>query len=227
MYDAAKVASLVGEPARANMLAALMDGRALTATELAIEAGVSPATASGHLGKLCRARLLIPAAQGRHRYFRLASPEIARMLESIMVVAAASSAERQPTVVRVDSKLRHARTCYDHLAGWLGVALADSMVTSGHIVLDDEAGHVTHAGREFLSDFGISATAAQPTRRLYCRLCLDWSERRVHLAGVLGAALLDRLLERRWIRRVPVGRAVEVTRDGRRGLSKAFGIKLQ
>jgi hypothetical protein len=207
------------------MLAALMDGRALTATELALEAGVSPATASGHLGKLSRAKLVIPAAHGRHRYFRLASPDIARMLESIMVVAAASSPERQPTVVRVDSKLKHARTCYDHLAGWLGVTLAESMVASGYIVLDDEAGHVTSTGQDFLNDFGISTTAKKPTRRLYCRLCLDWSERRVHLAGVLGAALLDRLLERSWIRRLPVGRAVEVTRAGRRGLAQAFSIE--
>jgi DNA-binding transcriptional ArsR family regulator len=227
MHDTATVASLVGERARATMLAALMDGRALTATELAIEAGVSPATASGHLSKLTRAKLVIPAAHGRHRYFRLASPEIARMLEAIMVVAAASSDVRQPTLARVDSKLKHARTCYDHLAGWLGVALADSMVGRGYIVLDDEAGQVTSAGREFLTDFGISPTTTQPTRRLYCRLCLDWSERRVHLAGVLGAALLDRLLERSWIRRLPLGRAVEVTRDGRRGLSHAFAIKLQ
>jgi DNA-binding transcriptional ArsR family regulator len=225
MNDAATVASLVGDRTRANMLAALMDGRALTATELAIEAGVSPATASGHLGKLTRAKLLLLVAQGRHRYFRLASTEIAHMLEAIMVVAA-RSAVRQPVVIRVDSKLKYARTCYDHLAGWLAVTLADSMVARGHIVLDGEAGHVTATGRKFFTDLGISPLQVQARRRLYCRPCLDWSERRVHLAGALGASLLDRLLERGWIRRASAGRAVEVTRTGRQRLSRAFDIQL-
>lgn len=226
MNDAATVAALVGDPARASMLAALMDGRALTATELAIEAGVSPATASGHLGKLTRAKLLLLVAQGRHRYFRLASAEVAHMLEAIMIVASRSAA-RQPVTIRVDSKLKYARTCYDHLAGWLAVTLAESLVTCGHIVLDSEAGHVTPTGQRFFADLGVSPVRLQAKRRLYCRPCLDWSERRVHLAGALGAALLDRLLERGWIRRACVGRAVEVTKTGRQRLAQTFHIRLQ
>lgn len=224
MHDTATIASLVGDPARARMLAALMNGRALTATELAIEAGVSPATASGHLAKLTRAKLVALAAHRRHRYFRLASAEIGRMLEAIMVVAASSAAVPR-AATPAQATLRYARTCYDHLAGWLAVTLAESMVAHGHIVLDEEAGHVTETGRRFFSDLGVSAAPVQAKRRLYCRPCLDWSERRVHLAGVLGAALLDCLLERGWIRRAPAERVVEVTRAGRRGLSQAFDIR--
>ncbi|HEX4240180.1 MAG TPA: winged helix-turn-helix domain-containing protein [Steroidobacteraceae bacterium] len=222
----AGIAALVGDPARASMLAALMDGRALTATELAAEAGVTPATASGHLGKLTGSRLVTPTAQGRHRYYRLASREVARMLEGIMVVAGEPLVRGRRTELRIDPDLRFARTCYDHLAGRLGVALTSSLVSRGAVELRDGAGQVTPSGERLLADFGIASESALRSRRMYCRPCLDWSERRTHLAGVLGAALLERLLELRWIERSAAGRAVKVTSAGRRGLQARFGVEL-
>ena len=221
----AEVAALVGDPGRANMLAALMGGRALTATELANVAGVKPATASGHLARLREGRLLASTTEGRHRYFRLASPEVARMLEGIMLVAVEPGPRNRATP-RVDPVLREARTCYDHLAGHLGVALADTLVASGAVVLTDEAGEVTEAGHALLRTFGVPAVPPRRTRRLYCRPCLDWSERRPHLAGVLGAALLDRTLELGWIARAKEGRAVNVTQKGTRGFAEVFGLHL-
>jgi DNA-binding transcriptional ArsR family regulator len=220
----AAIAALVGEAGRARMLIALMDGRALTATELAQLAGISASTASGHLGKLTQAGLLAVLPQGRHRYFRLASPAVARLLEGIMVVAAEPPASEQRPEPRIGRLLRDARTCYDHLAGRLGVALTDALIHKGAIELGDEAGRVTEFGESFLQSFGISFEARRQSRRLYCRPCLDWSERRFHLAGVLGSALLDRTLELGWIIRAVEGRAVSVTPKGRRGFSDRFGV---
>jgi DNA-binding transcriptional ArsR family regulator len=214
----AEVASLVGDPGRANMLASLMDGRALTAGELAFAAGVTPATASGHLAKLTRGRLLAAVAQGRHRYFRLASPEVARMLESIMLVGAEQPQPRRATP-RVDPRLREARTCYDHLAGRLGVALADVLVTEGSILLGREAGEVTPSGLARFEALGVRLDGPKATRRLLCRPCLDWSERRPHLAGRLGAAMLQRFLALGWLVRPRDGRAVQITEDGRQGFA--------
>jgi DNA-binding transcriptional ArsR family regulator len=222
--DIAEVAALVGDPGRANMLDALMDGRALTATELAHAAGVSAATASGHLARMTRGGLLVAVSQGRCRYFRLASPQVARMLESIALVAVPPPPCRRATP-RVPVALREARTCYDHLAGRLGVALADALVARGAVVLTEEAGEVTESGRGLLQAFGI-AVELRRTRRLYCRPCLDWSERRPHLAGVLGAALLDRTLDLGWIMRQAGVRAVDVTAKGRRGFADVFGVEL-
>jgi DNA-binding transcriptional ArsR family regulator len=220
----AAIAALVGEAGRARMLTALMDGRAMTATELAQLAGISASTASGHLGKLTRAGLLAVLSQGRHRYFRLASPAVARLLESIMVVAGEPIAEQSPAP-RIGRLLREARTCYDHLAGRLGVALTDALIHKGAIELGDEAGRVTEFGESFLQSFGISLDDRLQSRRLYCRPCLDWSERRFHLAGVLGSALLARTLELGWIVRADEGRAVSVTPKGRRGFSSRFGVE--
>jgi DNA-binding transcriptional ArsR family regulator len=220
----AEIAALVGDPGRANMLATLLDGRALTASELAFVAGVAPATASGHLAKLTQAGLLSLASQGRHRYFRLASPDVARMLEAIMIVATDKAPRRRATP-RIDPALREARTCYDHLAGRLGVALADALVANGAVVLAEDSGEVTEAGRSLLQSFGILLGGSRPTRRLYCRPCLDWSERRPHLAGVLGAALLDRSLALGWIERAKDGRAVTVTGRGRRGFEERLGLR--
>ena len=222
----AEVAALLGDPGRANMLEALMDGRALTASELAAAAGVAPSTASGHLAKLVEARLLAPAAQGRHRYFRLASPEVARMLEAVMVVAGgAAVAPRRRATPSIAPALREARTCYDHLAGRLGVALADALAQRGAVVLTPDGGEVTPAGRAFLEGLGVDVAAHKGTRRALCRPCLDWSERRSHIAGALGAALLERTLELGWIRRAPDGRAVTVTPHGRLALGERFGIR--
>lgn len=224
-----EIGALVGDPGRANMLSALLDGRALTATELAWTAGIAPATASEHLGKLVAGGLLTVARQGRHRYFRLASSEVAAMLEGMMVVAngAEASAPRRRATPRIDPALRQARTCYDHLAGRLGVALSDALVANGSVVLGDEAGEVTETGRAFLARFGIAPEAPGPTRRLFCRPCLDWSERRPHLAGVLGAALCRRCGELGWIRRGRDSRAVAITAEGRRGFAETFRLSLE
>jgi DNA-binding transcriptional ArsR family regulator len=220
----AQVASLVGDPARANMLAVLMDGRALTASELAYFSGVSPQTASGHLAKLSDSGLLTLEKQGRHRYFRLATPLVGRMLESLMVVAQEGPA-RQRNPWRGGEALRNARTCYDHMAGRIAVAIADSLLAHSHIVLDEEGGMVTDAGRDFLRTRGIALTESK--RRVFCRPCLDWSERRPHLAGTVGAALLSHGLERGWVKRVKDSRALEVTALGRGELAAAFGLETE
>jgi DNA-binding transcriptional ArsR family regulator len=220
----AEVAALVGNPARANVLMALLDGRALTATELAYAAGVSPQTASG-LAKMTEGRLLSLTKQRRHSYYRLASPLIGRMLESIMAVAA-DGPSRYQARWRGGDALRMARTCYDHLAGRLGVALADALLERDHVALSDDGGMVTPAGEEFFVGFGINLREAGPSRRTFCRPCLDWSERRTHLAGAVGAALAARCFELDWISRVRDTRAVHVTDKGKHGLSDTFGIEL-
>jgi len=221
----AEVAALVGNPARANVLMALLDGRALTATELAFAAGVSPQTTSGHLSKLTGAKLLALTKQGRHSYYRLASPLIGQMLEGIMAVAADGPARYRPKW-RGDDALRTARTCYDHLAGRLGVALADALTQRDHVVLSDDGGMVTPAGETFLLGFGIDVRAVGAGRRAFCRPCLDWSERRPHLAGIVGAALAGRCFELGWINRIRDTRAVLVPAAGQRGFAETFGIDL-
>jgi DNA-binding transcriptional ArsR family regulator len=221
----AEVASLVGDPSRANMLAAMFDGRALTAGELAAIAGVSAATASGHLAKLVQGRLVSVAVQGRHRYFRLASSEVAQMLEQIAVVAAETPARPRATP-RVPANLREARTCYDHVAGRLGVAIADGLTARGAIILTADAGEVTEAGHALLEGLGVRLAAHSGSRRLLCRPCLDWSERRPHLAGVVGAAILDRTLELGWVRRSSERRALVITHTGRRLFAEALGAEL-
>ena len=222
--DMAETAALVGDPSRAAMLAALMDGRALTAGELAHIAGVTPATASGHLIKLVNGGLAAGAAQGRHRYYRLGSPAVARILEGLMAVSVLRP-ERARATPRIDPGLRAARSCYDHLAGALGVALADALVARGAVTLEADAGEITEAGRALLEDFGI-ALEAPGGRRPLCRPCLDWSERRPHLAGAVGAALLEHLLALGWITRTATPRQIIVTPAGRLGLRSAFGIAL-
>lgn len=218
----AEVAALVGDPARANMLMALLDGRALTATELAFFAHVTPQTASGHLAKLVDGRLLTVAKQGRHRYFRLASPLVGRMLESINAMASLEGPPRRRPHSPAEDGLRRARFCYDHLAGRLGVALADALVARGHVELGDDGGAVTPTGAEFLARFGLDLAAA--TRRAFCRPCLDWSERRPHIAGAVGAGLAARCLALGWIQRQRDTRAVGITAKGRAGLRATFGI---
>ena len=230
-YQIAEIAAHFGEPARAAMLAALMDGRALTATELAGVAGITPQTASTHLARLTDARLLRVERQGRHRYHRLATPDVARMLEGVMQLASAREPHRGlPLVVGPrDAALRTARTCYDHLAGRLGVAIADALVQAGAIELDDDAGLVTERGIAFLRRAGIGVLAAgvrgaPSSSRPLCRPCLDWSERRFHLAGKLGASICRHALEQRWVLRLPDTRALEITTAGRTALRDVFAI---
>lgn len=216
----AGIASLIGDPARANMLTALMGGQALTAGELALHAGVTPQTASGHLARMAEARLLTVEKQGRHRYFRLASHEVAQAIQALMALSVGGP-RRKMRFGPKDAALRFARTCYDHMAGRLALSVADSLVRNGHLVLSDEAASVTDAGKRFLADFGIDIGAPRSERPL-CRTCLDWSERRPHVAGHLGAALLDSALSRGWVTRIPNSRALNVTRTGEVGFARTF-----
>ena len=228
----AEIAALAGDPARAAMLNALMDGRALTATELATVAGVTPQTASGHLTRMTTAGLLAVEKQGRHRYHRLAAPVVARMVESIMHVASTLEPQRRRVITGPrDTALRTARTCYDHLAGRLGVALADGLVEAGHAELDGDAGAITDSGVRFFAGLGIDldaleSRAGRRSRRVLCRPCLDWSERRPHLAGSIGSALCSHAFQHGWIRRLDGTRAVDVTPKGRQALRSGFGVTL-
>ncbi|HZL39501.1 MAG TPA: helix-turn-helix transcriptional regulator [Pseudolabrys sp.] len=221
-----EVAALVGDTARATMLAALMGGQALTASELAACARISKSTASGHLGKLVGARLLSVTSKRRNRYYRIASPLVARMLESIKAVAAIETPPRHQPRSAQDDALRFARTCYDHLAGRLGVAVADALVAKKFVVLSDEGGEVTKTGARFLNDFGAALDSKAAGKRIFCRACLDWSERRYHVAGWVGSEIWRRCLELGWLARQRDSRAVRLTPAGRRGLRETFGVRL-
>ena len=222
----AEVAAAVGEPARAAMLSALMDGRALTATELAGVAAISPQTASAHLARLAEVGLIVAGKQGRHRYHRVASPEVARMIESIMQVAGGVALARPlQRIGPEDAALRAARTCYDHLAGQLGVGITAALQAGGFIEIEGDSGLLTESGRVRMLAVGVYAPqeGARLTREV-CRPCLDWSERRPHLAGVLGAAICSHALEQGWVLRRAESRALEITPKGHIGLKRAFGV---
>ena len=216
----AALAALVGDPARANMLAALMDGRALTVSELAGAAGVALPTASGHLAKLDAAGLTVAEKQGRHRYHRLSNHDVAEVLESLMGLAQRIGATRVRTGPR-DAALRDARICYDHLAGERGVALMRGLESRGWIV-DGGAPRVTSTGRDGLTALGIDVAGLERGRRPVCRCCLDWSERRSHLGGALGAAVLTHILASRWACR-GMSRIVSFTPAGSQAFTKVFG----
>jgi len=215
------------------MLHALMDGRALTASELAHVAGITPQTASGHLTRMTVAGLLSVEKQGRHRYHRLASPGVARMMESIMQVASdLEPSRRRLTVGPREVALRRARTCYDHLAGTLGVALTDALVAGGYAELTNEAGLVTDLGVDFFGQIGVDLDAllaprTKRSRRVLCRPCLDWSERRWHLAGAVGAAMCAHSFVNGWIRRIDGTRAVTITPKGLQVFREQFGAKFE
>ncbi len=221
----AEVAALVGDPVRANILEALMGGRALTAGELVHAAGVSPQTTSGHLGKLTDGRLIACMKQGRHRYYRIASPRVAEMLEGIMAVVADAPPRHRPSS-KLDDAMRVARTCYDHFAGKLGVGITDSLCAHGHVVLADDGGEVTDSGFALFAKFGGDLRSAQDRRRVFCRPCLDWTERRPHIGGSVGAVLTQRCFDLGWVTRIREGRALNITAAGRRGFNDAFGVVL-
>jgi DNA-binding transcriptional ArsR family regulator len=202
----ASIGALIGDNARAAILVALMDGRALTASELAGVAGVTPQTASSHLGRLVDGGLLASERQGRHHYFRLASLAVGPR----------------------DAKMRLVRTCYDHLAGRVAVDIADAMVRRGQLELSADGGALTGEGEDFLGSLDIHAAHGADGRarraRVFCRPCLDWSERRWHVAGTIGAAMCNSFLERDWLRRRAGSRSLEITPKGAAGLKSAFGF---
>lgn len=221
--DIARIAALIGDPARANMLAALMDGRALTATELAAQAGITPQTASTHLARLEAGGLVRPRRQGRHKYVSLAGDEVARVLEALMGLAATAGHIRTRPGPR-DAALRRARVCYNHLAGDMGTQMFDSLAARGLIVGEDDALHLTPAGEAAMAGFGIDMAGLRAGRAVLCRACLDWSARRSHLAGSLGRALLARMEATGWARRAPQSRAVLFTSEGARRFHAAFPL---
>ena len=223
--DIAMVASLVGDPARANMLTALLSGRALTASELSQEAGITPQTASSHLSKLEAGGLIEQEKQGRHRYYRLADPDVGGVLEGLAALAARAGHMRVRTGPK-DPALRHARVCYDHLAGDLGVQMLDSLRRQKLVRQHKHDIELTSEGERFLeSALQIDADALSHPRRPVCKACLDWSERRHHLAGTLGAALLKRFTELKWAARDPTpgSRVVQFTRQGEKRFAALFG----
>ena len=215
------VASLLGEPARTRILTALLSGRALTAKELAYFGGVTAATASSHLARLVAGELLVMEKQGRCHYYRLRSGDVARAIEGLMAVVPAPITGWPP--YRVDAALREARLCYDHLAGRLGVALCDMLLRRRFVVLADGGGEVTPPGERFLAELGVDLPRARGAKRQYCRACIDWTERRHHVSGAVGAALADTFFSQRWVTRLPDSRALHVTPEGRRKLS-ALGL---
>jgi DNA-binding transcriptional ArsR family regulator len=223
---ASGIAAAIGEPARARMLYCLLDGHARTSTELAMVAGVSPSTASVHLHRLKTEHLVKTLVQGKHHYYSLEGPNVARALEALSVLAGGS---RETFVPNTPSLLRAARTCYDHIAGSLGVSLHDRIRALGWLsprrTGDHTAYDVTSTGTKALEGIGIDVEATRALRRRFAYACLDWSERRPHLGGALGAALLNVALKRNWVVRDLDGRALQVTRFGRRAMAARFGIR--
>lgn len=217
------IASVVGDPARLSILLALMDGRARTAKELAFLARIAAPTASGHLAKLLDSRLVAVEPQGRHRYYRIASALVAEMVEAMAVVAGETT-RADPRLARVDPALAAARTCYNHLAGRLGVAVADALQRRGDVVFADGVGEVTEQGQAFFDRLGVDARRAGSRGRVFCKPCLDWTERRHHLAGTLGAALCEHCLGAGWLQRSRDSRALTITADGRAAFASLFGI---
>ncbi|MBG6142996.1 DNA-binding transcriptional ArsR family regulator [Labrenzia sp. EL_142] len=225
--DIARIGALIGDPARANILSALMSGKALTATELAAEAGITGQTASSHLKKLQEGGLLVQAKQGRHRYFTLSGPDVGTTLEALMGLAARKGHLRTRTGPR-DPAMRTSRVCYDHLAGDMAVRIFDSLQSRDFLKITQDKGGLglTASGEDFVTGFGVDLAGLRLSRRPICRACLDWSERRNHLAGSLGAALLVRFQEEGWLRREKDSRVVYISSHGHENLNRLFPSSL-
>jgi DNA-binding transcriptional ArsR family regulator len=222
---ASRIALAIGEPARARMLYHLMDERARTSTELAAAAEVSPSTASVHLNRLKAEGLVKVRAQGKHRYYTLAGSDVAEVLEALSVLAGGRGRKFEP---HTPQRLRLARTCYDHLAGTLGVALHDRLRSSGCLLASTEESYeLTRKGSELFASLGVDVGAMRALRRRFAFACLDWSERRSHLGGAAGAALLNIALKRRWVTQDLDSRALSVTGQGQRELLSRFGVELR
>ena len=221
----AEIASLLGETSRATMLASMMDGRFHTASELAYMAAIKPQTASFHLAKLVDGKLVNVEKQGRHRYFRLAGEDIAQLLESFLAMSPPPEVRtlKQSSQMKV---LQDARTCYDHLAGKLGVQLTESLLKASYLELDQKQFVITAEGVQFFADFGLNLDELKKMRRSFSHACLDWSERRYHLGGALGHGLLTHLFNLEWITRVPSIRAIKVTEKGRAGFKEIFNMDI-
>jgi DNA-binding transcriptional ArsR family regulator len=221
--DIAILGSLIGDPARANMLTALLSGKALTASELAGEAGITPQTASTHLAKMEAAGLLQLHKQGRHRYFALADEDVGSLLEAMMGLAAKKGHLRTRTGPK-DPALRKARVCYNHLAGDLGVHMMDSLLAQGFLTPENEGLGLTTDGRRYFEGFAIDFDPLEKQRRPLCKSCLDWSNRRSHLAGSLGSALLSRFYDLGWARRMENSRIISFSTAGEKAFLKAFPL---
>lgn len=216
--NVAEIGSVLGDPARANMMIALLDGRAWTARELADVAGVSPQTASSHLSRLVNARMVRVAKQGRHRYHRIASGEVAQLIEQMHVAGEALALSRGSSTGPRDPAMRELRSCYDHLAGRIAVELGGRLLVGEEARLNRDAGML-------LGRIGIDLDRLSQGRRVLCRTCLDWSERRPHIAGAVGAAMLSRFSELGWLRRRQKSRALVLTATGEQGLASIFGVR--
>lgn len=217
----AKIGALLGDNTRARMLSALMHGKALTASELATEAGVTAQTATTHLAKLEDGGLLQVRKQGRHKYFALAGEEIATLLETMMSLTSGHEPLRTRTGPR-DEQLRQARVCYNHLAGTRGIQLYDHLTSSGKIIDEDGSLILSQKGERFVRELDVDLDGLRAKRTPLCRSCLDWSERRTHLAGSLGRALFERFEQLRWLKRVPDSRVVQFSAKGEREFDKRF-----
>ncbi|MED3550647.1 ArsR/SmtB family transcription factor [Cytobacillus praedii] len=223
--NVAIIASLVSEPSRAAILTVLMDGRYHPVNELAYMAGIKPQTASFHLSKMVNAKIVAVEKQGRHRYYGIESQQVAQVMESLLLIAPPIEIKSFKQASE-DKAIRLARTCYDHLAGGLGVKLTDALIQEGILCEGSKEFTVTEKGKEFLADFQIDLKRVESKRRSFSHKCLDWSERRHHLAGALGNALLERLLELNWVERLPKTRAIKVTSKGEKGLKETFSIEV-
>lgn len=221
-----EIAALIGEKARAKMLWNLLDGRAYTATELAIAADISKQSCSNHLLKLVKADILVVEKQGRHKYYRFSNDRIAQVIESIAFLLPPKELE-QPTKKQSESKgIKYARTCYDHLAGKIAIEITNSMLLSRKIIQHPDSFEVTRKGEEWLDELDISIAEIGAQKRKFAFPCLDWSERKPHIGGALGAAMLDKLLEKDWIRRKQHSREVIITGLGQTELRQLFSIEL-
>ncbi|MCF6409824.1 ArsR/SmtB family transcription factor [Pseudalkalibacillus salsuginis] len=221
----AAVAKLISEPSRAVILTALLDGRFHPASSLAYTAGIKPQTASFHLKKMIEANVVRVEKHGRHRYYGLENYEVAEVLESLLSLAPKVEVKSFKQATN-DKAIRYARTCYDHLAGQLGVKMTDSLLDHGFLEHKDNTFNLTPEGETFFHDFEIDLEQVRKKRRTYIHKCLDWSERRHHIAGAVGNALLERLIDLKWIERVPTIRAVKVTTTGKTGLQEVFNIEM-
>ncbi|QUL53758.1 winged helix-turn-helix transcriptional regulator [Paenibacillus tritici] len=224
--NVAIIASLVSETSRAAILTVLLDGRFHAAGELAYIAGITPQTASFHLAKMVDAHVISVEKQGRHRYYGIHNPEVAQVMESLLSIAPPVHIKSLKQASE-DKALRLARTCYDHLAGSLGVQLTDSLIRTGILCEENKQFTVTERGKDFFTNFRIDLEKAEKKRRSFCHKCLDWSERRPHLAGALGNALLERLLELNWIQRLPKTRAIIITSEGKIGFKEVFSLDME